>query len=264
MLFGSTILSMGLVLAACSNDEASTSKNSSSEEQTGSGNQQTESAQDEAKVKVVDKKFYVWTDESIGDMEQLSMYAMIKNTGKTTVDISNFRITSLDKDGSVIQTDTSSSTLGRSFAPSVLKPGQVSYIGLKVDPNIPNPEIKDIKVDVNPTVVDDGLVNLTELEVKSEKVNIDLDDWGGTADVTGLLQNPSAKEAFNVEAGAGVFDKDNNFLGAFFLSSDETITLGPKQSTGLQLGVPGFPSSEVKKIDHVDFSVSNVEYDVQD
>ena len=257
MLFGSAVLSMGLLLAGCGDEEASTSKNSSSEEQ-------TEATQNEAKVKVMDKKFYLWTDESIGDMEQLSIYTMIKNTGKTTVDISNFRITSLDKDGSVIQTDTSSSTLGRSFAPSVLKPGQVSYIGLQVDPNIPNPDIKDIQVDVNPTVVDMSLVDITELKVKNGKANVDLDNWGGTADVTGLLQNNSKKDAFNVEAGAGVFDKDNNFLGALFLSSDETITLGPKQSTGLQLGFPGIPSSEVKKIDHVDFSVSNVEYDVQD
>ncbi|CAK8584777.1 hypothetical protein [Priestia megaterium] len=103
MLFGSAVLSMGLLLAGCGDEEASTSKNSSSEEQ-------TEATQNEAKVKVMDKKFYLWTDESIGDMEQLSIYTMIKNTGKTTVDISNFRITSLDKDGSVIQTDTSSST----------------------------------------------------------------------------------------------------------------------------------------------------------
>ncbi|WP_258355802.1 hypothetical protein [Priestia megaterium] len=103
-----------------------------------------------------------------------------------------------------------------------------------------------------------------ELKVKNGKANVDLDNWGGTADVTGLLQNHSKKDALNVEAGAGVFDKDNNFLGALFLSSDETITLGPTQSTGLQLGFPGIPSSEVKKIDHVDFSVSNVEYDVQD
>jgi archaellum component FlaG (FlaF/FlaG flagellin family) len=257
MLFGSAVLSMGLLLAGCGDEEASTSKNSSSEEQ-------TEATQNEAKVKVMDKKFYLWTDESIGDMEQLSIYTMIKNTGKTTVDISNFRITSLDKDGSVIQTDTSSSTLGRSFAPSVLKPGQVSYIGLQVDPNIPNPDIKDIQVDVNPTVVDTSLVDITELKVKNGKANVDLDNWGGTADVTGLLQNHSKKDALNVEAGAGVFDKDNNFLGALFLSSDETITLGPTQSTGLQLGFPGIPSSEVKKIDHVDFSVSNVEYDVQD
>ena len=169
MLFGSAVLSMGLLLTGCGDEEASTSKNSSSEEQ-------TEATQNEAKVKVMDKKFYLWTDESIGDMEQLSIYTMIKNTGKTTVDISNFRITSLDKDGSVIQTDTSSSTLGRSFAPSVLKPGQVSYIGLQVDPNIPNPDIKDIQVDVNPTVVDMSLVDITELKVKNGKANVDLDN----------------------------------------------------------------------------------------
>ena len=49
MLFGSAVLSMGLLLAGCGDEEASTSKNSSSEEQ-------TEATQNEAKVKVMDKK----------------------------------------------------------------------------------------------------------------------------------------------------------------------------------------------------------------
>jgi hypothetical protein len=248
----SLALALTLGLAACGNSEKSSSESS----ETSSPATKTVSQQ-EASVKVTDKVFYTWKNESIGDIPQIVAYAALKNTGKTSVDVRNTKLTYLDKDGGILQSTSASQTLIPSIAPSMIAPGETAYLAISEDVGETFKDVEDIEVEVSPEPIDFGL---NSLKAENTKV-VKTEDWGGDVHVTAYLKNNSDQEAPTVEAAAGLYDKDNKFIGAVLPGTDHQISLQANDKTSVQLGIPSFPSDKVKDVDHAEIQAMAVKFE---
>lgn len=238
-----------LVLVACSdNKETSVSEkvNENEKSQT-EWNEQNEGVQEEVKVEVTDKVFYRWKDESIGDAPQIVTYAVIKNTGKVDADVAETKITYIDSKGDVIS-NTQANGMYTNLSPSVLEPGDVAYLAINDDLGEEFNDLKDVEVEVSPIPVD---VGINKLKASNSKV-IKTDDWGGSVNVTGFIHNEGDMDALDIQVAAGLYDKDNKFLGALLRSSDDSTTVQSGSKSSIDLGVPSFPSNMIKEIDHAE------------
>ncbi|MCY8813620.1 hypothetical protein P8917_01210 [Bacillus atrophaeus] len=251
-LLGIGALTLSFSLAACggkSNSDASTTTKESTKETS------SETKTEKTKVDVADKVFYKWNDESTGGSPKVSSYAVIKNTGDTTVDVSNTKITYLNDKGEALRV-TQANSMYRNLAPSVIKSGEVAYLGIDEDATDDISGLKDIKVEVSPSAFETGV---NELKASKTKV-LKTDDWGGSISVTGSLKNDSDKEATDIQSTAGLYDKNNKFLGALFLSSDDQTVIKPKQETSIDMSVPSLPTEKVKEVDHADLKANVPNY----
>ena len=237
-----------LLLAACSNKDTSVSEKVNENEKSQSEwKDQNEASPEENEVEVTDKVFYRWKDESIGDAPQIVTYAVIKNTGKTDADVAETKITYLDSKGDVIA-NTQANEMYTNLSPSVLEPGDVAYLAINDDLGEEFDDLKDVEVEVSPIPVDMGV---NKLESTNSKV-IKTDDWGGSVNVTGFVHNKSDMDAMDIQIAAGLYDKENKFLGALLKSSDDSTTVQSGKKSSVDLGVPSFPSNMIKEIDHAE------------
>lgn len=245
-------------MAACDSNEVKASNDSKQSNKTTTENndselsqaewmEQQDKKQGEVKAEVTNKVFYTWNDESTGGTPTVVAYASIKNTGKTTIDVSQSKVTFLNGSGEVIRS-VGANQIYQNLSPSVIKPGEIAYLALSEDAGEEFEDLKDIQVEVFPMVVEFEPIKLNAQKVKVIKTN----DWGGSVNVTGLLQNESDKVASEIQAAAGLYDKQNKIIGALVLSSNDSTTIQPKSQSGIEFGVPGFPSSKVSEVDHAD------------
>lgn len=205
-------------------------------------------------VDVTEKLFYKWNDESIGSMEQITFYAKIENTGNKPVDVMDTKLTYMDNDGGVIGT-MENSDLFMNIHPSVIAPGQSSYIAISLDGGESFDNLKDITVEVNPVESED-VVNL-----KTDKVNVvKSDEWGGDVGVTGFIVNETDKKADSIQVAAALYDKEGKFLGALLPGSDQSFQVEANNQTSFDLGIPGFPSDQVENVEKAEVISSYVDY----
>ena len=238
------LLMMSVALVGCSEDEPT---------------QKTQPAvekKEETKIAVADKVFYKWNDKSTGDIESISFYAKIDNTGSTTVDVMDSKITFLDSKESVIGT-LEASDLFISIFPAIIAPGQSSYVAVKLDSDESFKDLKDITLDVNPVKAE-----ATIKELNTDKINVvKSDEWGGSLNVTGFMKNETDLDAETVQLAAALYDKENKFLGALLPGTDQSFTVPVDGQTSFDIGVPSFPSDQVNNVDRAEVISTAVYYD---
>lgn len=214
----------------------------------------TEQKKEEIKTEVTNKVFYKWNNESIGNIPQIVTYATIENTGNVPVNVADTQLTYIDNDGGVIGT-TKANGFYANIAPSSIGPGETAYLAIHEDIDEHFDNLKDVEINVVPLKMEIDVNSL-----KSDKLNvIKKDDWGGMLSVTGFILNDTKVNNPVVEAGAGLFDKEDKFVGAILLGSDNEIKVSANNKTGVEFSVPSFPSSEIDKVDHA--KVSAIYYD---
>ncbi|MER3122601.1 hypothetical protein ABQG71_15530 [Bacillus altitudinis] len=231
-----SVLFLSFLLVACGNSSTSGEMNKKT-------NEETKETKEIVKTKVADKAAYIWTDDSIGGLTQINTYAIIKNTGNTTVDVTNTKITYLNKEKEVLGV-TKANQLYTNISPSIIEPGETSYLGIKDDATDEMENLDDIKIEVSPVAVKNNMINLNP---SKEKV-ITSDNWGGDVKVTGLLKNNTNKDATALEVAAALYSKEDKFLGVLFLSSDDETEIPSKKETSIELAIPGFPSNKINEI----------------
>jgi len=209
----------------------------------------------EVQVEVTDHVYYKWNDESIGNMEQITFYAKIENTGNKPVDVMDTKLTYKNNDGSVIGT-MENSDLYMNIHPSVIAPGQSSYIAISVDGDESFKDFKEVTVDVKPVEFDGDVV-----ELKTDKVNVKKsDEWGGMVGVTGYIKNETDKPADQVQLASALYDKEGKFIGALLPGSDQSFQVEANGETSFDLGIPGFPSDQVENVEKAEVISSYVDY----
>ncbi|MGI8352004.1 hypothetical protein NiCM35_19800 [Niallia circulans] len=237
------------LIVGCGNQEEATKNTNQAVNQ-----EDTEQKKEEVKTEVTNKVFYKWNNESVGNVPQIVTYATIENTGNVPVNVADTQLTYIDKDGGVIGT-TKANGFYANIAPSSIGPGETAYLAINEDIDEQFDNLKDVEINVAPMKMEIGVNSL-----KSDKLNvIKKDEWGGMLSVTGFILNDTEINNPVVEAGAGLFDKDNKFVGAVLLGSDNEIKVSANNKTGVEFSVPSFPSSEIDKVDHA--KVSAIYYD---
>lgn len=237
-----------LMLAACGDKEVSKESNNQPKQEENNDEMEIQ----EAKAEVTEKVFYTWEDESIGNIPQLVTYAVIKNTGETNIDVSQTKLTYLDSDGNVIGT-TNANEMYLNLSPSVIEPGNVAYLGISEDIGEEFEDLKDVTVEVTPLVAE---VDINKLEGTKTKV-VKTDDWGGSVRVTGFLNNKGENEASGIQASAGLYNKNKEFVGALLLSSDDTTTIQPGKESSIEFGIPSFPSDKINDVTYAEIEAMN-------
>lgn len=239
------LLLLSIALVGCSEEKTSKQETKPAAEE-----------KQETKVEVTDSVFYKWNDKSVGGMESITFYAKIKNTGDTVVDVMDSKLTYLNSNGSVIGT-LNGSDLFISIFPAVIAPGQSSYAAINIDGGEEFKDLKDVTLEVKPVEI-----GATIKDLKTDKVNVvKSDEWGGTVGVTGFIKNDTDIAAETVQLAAALYDKDNKFLGALLPGSDQSFTVPVKEQTSFDIGVPSFPSEQVKNVDHAEVTSTSVYYD---
>ena len=242
-------LLLAMALVGCSEEE--TTKQEPTKEP--AVEQKTEEKA-EVQVDVTEKVFYKWNDESIGGMEQITFYAKIENTGNKPVDVMDTKLTYTDNDGGVIGT-MENSDLFMNIHPSVIAPGQSSYVAISLDGGESFDNLKDITVEVKP-VESENVV-----ELKTDKVNVKKSgEWGGSLGVTGYIKNETDKPADQVQLAAALYDKEGKFLGALLPGSDQSFQVDANGETSFDLGIPGFPSDQVENVEKAEVISSYIDY----
>lgn len=244
-------LLLALALVGCSEEETTKQEGKPAEQSP----KTEEKAEDVVSVEVSDEVIYTWNDASIGDMEQVSFYAKINNTGDKPVDVMDTKLTYKDSSGGVIGT-LENSDLFMNIHPSVIGPGQTSYIAIKLDSDESFKDLKEVTVDVNPVEFDGDVV-----ELKTDKVNVKKsDEWGGDVGVTGYIKNETDKPADQVQLASALYDKDGNFLGALLPGSDQSFQVDANGETSFDLGIPGFPSDQVGNVEKAEVISTYIDY----
>lgn len=233
-----------LMLVACSYNKTTTEIRDVPKQE----NESKEITNQEVKSDVMEKVFYKWNDESIGGMEQIVTYAVIKNTGKVDADITQTKITYLDSKGDVIG-NTTANAMYTNLSPSILKPGDIAYLAINDDSGEEFNDLKDVTVEVSPLPYELGV---NKLESTNSKVIKKVFDSEGSVNVTGFLHNKGDVDATAIEAAAGLYDKNDKFLGAVLLSSDDTTTVNAGKKSSIDLGIPSFPFEQIKNVDHAE------------
>lgn len=231
---------LGLILSACSSEESINSKVQSEKQNLN---------KDVTQVEVIDQVFYQWIwddNDIIGGIPRITSFAVIKNTGDTTVDVSKGKVTYLNENEEIIGLSEEDYTF---VVPSIINPNDVAYlISTLSEPGDEYIELKDTLVDVTPVVVKSKPINLESRNVAIIKT----DDFGGNIKVTGFLKNNEDTQVTNLEASAGVYDKDNNFLGAVVLKGADNTKIEPNTEYSIELNSPSFPIPAIENVDHAD------------
>ena len=194
----------------------------------------------EVSVEVTDEVFYKWNDDSIGGMEQITTYAVIKNTGNIPVDVSNASVTYLDGSGGVIGV-TEANSIYQNIYPAVIAPDGVAYMAVNDDGGDTFKDLKDVEVKVNPSEM---IVTVDEL--KTDKVSVKKND---SLSVTGFIKNETDNQADSVQLAVGLYDKDDKFLGAVLPGSDQSWALATDEDSSFDLSVPSFPTDQMDKVE---------------
>lgn len=270
VLIGAVVLAFGLSACGSNGSSADSKKgdnkqNNSKQTKQGDGKSSAEKQQDwvdkqkqQTKAKVIDSKYYKWKDESVGE-KVMNVYAEIKNTGETTIDAGDAKVTFLDSDGSVI----SSTSEDGDVMPVTIKKGDTGYVSMDIDDPDEYKDLDKVKVKLSPKPAqDDG----DPTNLKAKNVNMKkLDNWGknSAVKVTGFLENNSDNDfdKESTEVVAGLYDKDDNFLAAQSVYQGQEVSVDANDESSFEVGdgVP-LPSEVVSNVDHVKVVATGTDY----
>ena len=233
---GIALISCGLLLSGCGKEETV-----SKEEQVEQAKQavrdsfdaeqaeQERQAKENAKIKIktVDEVNYPFYDDI---MEVNSVYyaAIIENTSKKTVDVSEISLAFLDKKGTVIGSGDSSSVW---VSPSVLKPGQKAYVLNESEINSAVEDYDKTEVTFSPEITEE---RAKKLPIEGESVDGDED----TIFLNGKVTNTSDVPTDYITIAAALYDKNDKFVGVTYGQVQDT--LNPKNSVAFQTDAHNF------------------------
>jgi hypothetical protein len=238
--FGLTLLACGLLLTGCGNEKASTT-NQAQEETKGTEGEGANSSQpqEELKAKIVDQVSYVFTDPYM-ETTTASYFAVVQNKSKVPVDITEMTVTFLDKQGTVLATEESSSIW---TSPQILKPGQKTYLSADTDLDIPVDQFGKAELNVTPTYTNDT--------VKELPIEGDSGKYDGTMYVNGKVKNTTKKQTDYITVAAALYSKDGKFIGTTYGQVDSPLNAGA--SVGFETWSDKIPADKVP--DQFDYEV---------
>ncbi|MED3974630.1 FxLYD domain-containing protein [Priestia megaterium] len=231
---GIALLSCGLLLAGCGNETAKETSTKQEETKTTSGSGENSQVQEELKAKIVDEASYVKYDADI-DFTTASYFAVVENTSKVPVDITETTVTFLDKEGTVIGTNDSSAVW---VSPQVLKPGQKTYLSTDLDIDVPADQFGKAELNVTPMPTTDTVKDLP-IEGDSGTFN------GNTLHVDGKVKNTSKNQTDYITMAAAIYTMDDKFVGTTYGQVDSPLNAGA--SVGFETWNDTIPAANVPK-----------------
>jgi len=209
----------------------------------------------EITTEVLDVKYYNWLDESV-DEETITVYAEIENTSNISIHVDSVDVTYLDSDGSVIAVNEAY------VSPGYLKEGSIGYLATEIEDDIERfKDLDEVDIEVMAMPFTDGEV--VELDVIDNKLNVDT--WGeksAKVSVTGFLKNESDISFDEEETNAmiGLYDKDNNFLAAELMYSDQEFSVDAGKETSFEFGGGSpLPPAVREKTDHAEVNAIGIQ-----
>lgn len=229
---GISLLACGLLLAGCGNESAKETASKQEETKATSGSGENSQVQEELKAKIVDEASYVKYDADI-DFTTASYFAVVENTSKVPVDITEMTVTFTDKEGTVIGTNESSSIW---MSPQVLKPGQKTYVSTDLDIDVPADQFGKAELNVTPMPTTDTVKSLP-IEGDSGTFN------GNTLHVDGKVKNTSKKQTDYITVAAAIYTMDDKFIGTTYGQVDSP--LNADASVGFETWNDDIPAAKV-------------------
>ncbi|MBU8852920.1 hypothetical protein C2I27_19350 [Priestia megaterium] len=231
------LLLFGTIFSGCSNLELQTSDEEYTDEDTSTEEVDTE-LNENPKLKTTDEVSYATKTEFSKDVQH---YAVIKNTGEVTADLSNVVITYTGKDGSVIAMDEVPY-----IAPYILKPNQEAYVMSSAIIDVEPEEFDKAEMTVSAIATGDNMVEM--VDTSNTNMTIESEQTAKTSDVivSGKVKNNLKDKTDIILIGGALYDEKDNLVATTF-DKVESL-LDPNQSVGFESSVQDVPMEALLKV----------------
>lgn len=241
------LLIVSVFLVACGNESDASTKESDeqSEETTSAKNDKQEDLQVEVK-----NSFYKKYHEESFSMDQLGIYAELKNNTDKFVTLIDVEVSLYDKDDNIISVLNDESVDNKMFAPEVITKNGTTYMAIQLDYEDKYDDIDNIEIKYDVEEVNEFAYN----DMETDKVNVTKGERDNL-DITMKVSNAN-DEDLDYELGIGFYDKDDKFLGSVITYDYDDVSRLVKANDDKNIEINESLDIDMDKVDRTEVIAS--------